>query len=192
MQQPNVDEQVTLLFDREIKVSFDLGAYRLIPGYVGELGLPLEAFLHLYVVVDSYIVTEITGLEDLSKMVTAIHNEAEALAFVQLLTAQQSHYFFNKEITVIDLVVVSGIETPGVGAISQVRAQQLGIPAPQVTQDNQGFRIERNLIKSTSLSGPREIVRRTERVSTSGKYTLVSESPLIRLDAAEVQIPYYE
>ena len=192
MSSTNAFIDVTLLPELEISVDFDLGGHRLIPGYTGELGEPIEAFLELYAVKDGAIAARILTPDDLSRLGVTILTAPQALSFVKLFTLPETYYLFNKVETVIELSVIPDPEPPGVGKISESKFQAISMSEPQVTSDKQAFTVERNLIRCTSLSGTRDIIRRTERVSTIGAYTLVSEHSLAQLNTAELQIPYYE
>lgn len=189
---PTDGEPITLLTDEALDVKLALHPYRLIPGYRGELGLPVEAFLALYAVREGRPVASIETPTDLSRFVTTIQDEGEALSFVQLFTAPETQHLFPKDETVIDLSVVPDSAPARVGTVAASLGRELGVEEPHVTRTADAFIITRSLVRAISLSGPRVVLRRTERVSEDGRYQLLREETLGELPADAVRIPYYE
>jgi hypothetical protein len=189
---PLDEDPPALLADQALAVHLDLGPYRLVPGYQGELGQPIEAFLSLYAVLDGRAVGRIETPIDLFGIVHAVDDEAQALAFVQLFTAPETHYLFPGDETVIDVSVIPDGAPARVSTLPAALARRLGIEAPQVTGGPDGFTVHRSLARAGSLTAPRTIVRRAERVSREGRYTRLGEVQVAEVGAADLRIPYYE
>ena len=183
-------EPLTLFEMRAINVPFDTGAYRLIPGCAGELGEPIEAFLQLYAV-STNRTTQIATPNDLAAITEAVRSEDEALAFVRLFTSPQTHYLFEKQRVLID-VVVSDDDAAGFGVVRRAVAQRLAIPAVHVMRGVTGFDIQRCLVSADSHTESYPVLLRSERVSTNGNYEWVEDRPLATLAADDVTLPVYE
>lgn len=183
-------EPVTLFETREILVPFDIGDYRLIPGCAGDLGEPVEAFLMLYAVTAAST-THIAGPTDLSAITRAVRSEEEALAFVRLFTSPRSHFLFDKQQAILDLVV-AGSDTRRPGEVSGEVARRLSLPAVRCVQAAGAFEIERCLVRAQNAVTARTVLLRSERVFTDGGYVLASERVLGSLSPDEVAMPLYE
>jgi hypothetical protein len=183
-------EPVTLFEEREIKVRFDLGGHRLIPGCSGVLGEPIEHFLELYAVSADHTV-RISSPTDLARITRAVRSPAEALEFVRLFTSPRTHYLFDRERVSIDLVV-AGTDPRGFGVIGRELAQRLALPPDHVSSEAAAFRIDRCLVGAESPSAARTVLARSERVFHDGRYELVSEQAVASLGADEVTLPSYE
>jgi hypothetical protein len=183
-------EPVTLFETREILVPFDIGDYRLIPGCAGDLGEPVEAFLLLYAVAAAST-THIAGPTDLSGITRAVRSSEEALAFVRLFTSPRSHFLFDKQQTILDLVV-AGPDARQAGEVSREVAQRLWLPALRCVEASGAFEIERCLVRAQDAMTARTVLLRTERVSADGDYRWVGERVLGLLSPDEVAMPLYE
>jgi hypothetical protein len=183
-------EPVTLFETREILVPFDIDDHRLIPGCAGELGEPLEAFLVLYAVAATGT-TQIATPADLSRITRAVRTEAQALAFVRLFTSPPTHFLFDKQQAVLDLVVAS-TSPHKVGEVSLDVARRLGLPDVQTAAAAGAFTIERCLVRARAPADARCVVLRSERVFPDGRYELSSERVLGSLSPEEVAMPLYE
>ena len=183
-------EPVTLFEERELKVGFDVAEYRLIPGCIGELGEPIEQFLHLYGVSPQDMVRIATPV-DLSRITRAVRSESEALEFVQLFTAPQTHYLFDQPRVLIDLTIAD-TEPRGFGVIDRGLAQRLALRVPQVAAENGAFHIDRCLVGADPRGDVRSVLVRSERVHRDGRYEIVSERVVATVGPEEVALPSYE
>lgn len=183
---------MTIFHNQEIKVSFGINEYQLMKGCQGVLGKPVEAFLNLYAVKGGKITKRISSPEDLSSIVSKIKNEREALEFVRLFTSPDRHYLFEKERGTIELSKIKDGEKRSVGTIFESRYNDLGLKEPSVVKKGNRFIMERNLVKFSFLSKPRELVRIAQSVSTTGTYRLLNKEIITEVEPHDVLIPYYE
>lgn len=185
---------VTLLFDRKIDISIPLSGYQLIPGYQGEVGLPLEAFLRLYAVSDQGNIILIAGPDHLSKLVYRINSEEEAWNFLRLFTGPKTHYLFQKETYIVDIHVLTPGEVAGIGAVSPEIARQIGYQPPQIRLEGHEYIAQRNLASASAArpSGSVTIIRRHEVLSQNGTYRFINDYMVGKTERINICIPYYE
>jgi hypothetical protein len=183
---------VMLFPDREIEVDFDIGGHRLVPGVRGEAGRPLEAFLELYAARGGRALARIASLEDLSRITLAVRDEAGARQFVGLPTSPATFYFFQKQRATIDLAVVADSEPPRPGTLPRSTARRLHLAPDLAEREGDGFHVARTLVRSESLAGPRQLLRRRERVASNGAYALLGEEIVGQVAAEDILMPYGE
>jgi hypothetical protein len=147
-----VADEIWILQDQPIRVSFDTKGATFYKGGRGVMGLPLENHLRLIAVQD-HDKEEIATVADLKGRVVIASSE-QALEFVRLFTSPATHYLFPD----------SNYIEP---TIEDQRDKNLTPPPVTSTEEDGAFAIERNLV---SRDG--KLVRATERVTTDGDYSL--------------------
>jgi hypothetical protein len=187
-------DSITLLFEQEIDIGLPLSGYRLIPGYKGEAGLPLEAFLHLYAVNDAGERVLIAGPNDLSPLVERVSSEEAAWRFLRLFTAPATHYLFEKNTYVIDIRVREAGEEAAIGTISPEVARSVGYQPPQMRLEDDEYIAQRDLarVDAARPSGPATLLRRREALSQAGVYRFIEDRVVGEIERKNVYIPYYE
>ena len=148
-----MDDDIYILEDRPVPVSFANKFDAFFKGGRGILGTPVEAFLRLIGVRGDRRI-EIEKVEDLEGQVS-ITTPAEALEFVRLFSSFDTHYLFPKmqyvEPTATDY---------------ETKKDQL--EPPRVVPERDGFLITRNLVDAKG-----RLIKATEQVSTDGAYELL-------------------
>lgn len=176
-----VDDQVQHLADEPIAVQFDTSGYEFYEGAAGPIGVPEEAFLQLVAVRgdERLLVDDMETLESLVE----IHSAEEALDYVRLLTAPETHYLFPFIRYVEPMEADRG--EPGPGEFSADSPHVAELKDAEASRQGADFIIERNLVTEDH-----ELVEVTERVSPQGEYTILEE---VEVDArAPVRYPAYE
>lgn len=182
---------ITLL--DSIKVSFTTKGYDLSTGYAGELGEPVEAFLHLYAVKENKIIKKINKLQDLTDLGIEIKTKKEALDFVNLSRSEETHYLFNKgPESCIKLIRISDKEKQKIGTITDSEFKELNLKDTAVIKRDDKFIIEMNLAKSKPVSDKIEIIRVVESVSVSGEYKLLEKKVIAIVEPSVIIMPSYE
>ena len=186
-------ENIGLLFDQEIDVGLPRSGYRLIPGYAGHLGLPVEVFLRLYAVKGDEK-RLIANPGDLSGIVTSIDDEDAAWRFLHLFTSPDTHYLFQKGAYTIDLALSPDGTVAGVGMISRDVNQQIGYRAPEMVLEDREYVSSRDLIRANSVdrSAFVDVIRRRESVSEGGRYRFIEDKAKGRIARSDVPFPSYE
>ncbi len=186
-------DEVKLLEDQEVKLRLPMSGYRLIPGYTGHLGLPVEIHLRLYAVKDQEK-RLIASPDDLSRIVTHIDDEDAAWRFLRLFTAPATHYLFQKGVYTIDLEVSSpGLQT-GEGVISPEVAQRIGLQPAEMTRENRQYVASRDLVRANAMErgAPAEVLRRRETLSEGAAYRLIEDRVKGSIPRQDVTFPSYE
>ena len=145
-------EDIWILKDQPIRVSFDTKGATFYKGVRGVLGVPMENYLRL-IVVQGHDKVEIPTVADLKGRVV-IESPEEALDFVRLFTSPATHYLFPD----------SRYLEP---TAEQLQEEHLTLKPVTSNEENGAFVIERNLV---SREG--KLVRATEHVTTEGDYSL--------------------
>ncbi len=180
------------LFD-EIKVSFNIGDYKLFTGCSGELGEPTEAFLKLYAVRDGMVRKEISSIEDMQGIIREIKMEQEAIDLLYLFKCPETNYLFEKGFhNSVALLKRSDGERERFGTLSVKRFGDLGLKDTVVRKGSDGFIVEINLVKTESSSDKREIVRSVETVSRKGKHKVIQQETVAFAEPDEIFMPSYE
>jgi hypothetical protein len=148
-----VAEDIWILEDQPVRVTFDTKGATFYKGGRGVLGLPLENHLRLIAVKDRDKV-EIPTVSDLKGRVV-IRNPEEALEFVRLFTSPATHYLFPDNRYVEPTA-------------EDQREKNLALEPITSREENGAFVIERNLVCRDG-----KLVRATERVTPDGDYSLV-------------------
>jgi hypothetical protein len=187
-------KRINLLFDQEIDIGIPLSGYRLIPGYSGEFGLPVEVFLHLYAVRDKVDVKLISQPGHLSPLIEHISSEDEAWRFLRLFTAPDTHYLFQKDIYSIDIGVSTPSEPPRIGMISWDLAQRVGFRPPEIRLVDQEYIACRDLVRANpiDLSAKVLVIRRCEALSVDGVYRFIEERKAGEIARKDLPFPAYE
>jgi hypothetical protein len=184
---------VTLLPDQALAPGFLRPGWRLVPGYAGEAGLPLEAFLRLFAVGGEGGPARIARPEELAPLVDRIRGEEDAWSFLRLFTSPGTFAWFP------DVALVEpGIGDPGgpgeVAAILPEAARRLGVQPPRMTRSGQEYRALRDLlrVRPGGPSAPLAVVRLEEALGEDGTYRVVDERRLGTLSPGEAWVPYFE
>jgi hypothetical protein len=188
-----MDKAINLLEDQEVQLGLPLSGYRLIPGYTGHLGLPVEIYLRLYAVKDQEK-RLIASPDDLSRIVTHIDDQDAAWRFLRLFTAPATHYLFQKGLYTIDLEVSSpGLQT-GEGMISREVAQRIGFQPAEMTRENHQYVASRDLVRANAIErgALAEVLRRRETLSEGAAYCLIEDRVKGRIAREDVAFPSYE
>jgi hypothetical protein len=177
-----------ILIDREIKVKAPLSGYRLVLGTRGPAGLPIEAFLRLYAVAASGIVKPMNNILDILSLVQEIRSEEEAMELISITTAPDTHFLFPGS-PYLDLRICTALEHAG--DVIESSAIAAGYQHPACTAQGDGFDITRDLVR-LDPGDTCVLIRRSEHVSRSGTYNLVSEVPIGPIDCSDILLPDYE
>lgn len=186
-------QPVTLLFDQEIDIGLPLSGHHLIPGYQGQIGLPMEIYLQLYAVKGEERAL-IAGPNDLSRFVTQIDGEIAAWRFLRLFTAPETHFLFQKDVYTIDLEVSAPGAPLRAGAISPALAQRVGYQPPEMRREGPQYLARRDLVRADARnrSLPVTFFRRSEALAENGAYIFIDEQSLAELPRTDVIMPSYE
>jgi hypothetical protein len=184
----NTLENVTLLYEREIDLGVDLAGYRLIPGFRGEVGLPLEAFLELFAVRGAEIVP--VTPERLPSLIERIEDEEDAWKVLRLFISPETHFLFKKDVYVLDLVP----DPSRVGGIAPETAERIGYLEPEMRREDEKFVARRDVVQfEAGRPSPQPLALRwRESLSREGAYQLLDEQTIAELSPEEVTLPYYE
>ena len=186
-------DDVTLMPDQEVAIGLPLSGYRLIPGYQGMLGLPVEAYLRLYAVNDQGDRRLIADPGDVSPLVERIGSEEDAWRFLRLFTAPATHYLFQKQTSTVDLDAPAPGQPAGIGSISPEVARRIGYQPPEMRLENREYLATRMLVRaSAGAGGGATVLRRREAVGVDGSYRLIADEEVAQLDRGEVVLPMYE
>ena len=185
---------VTLLFDREIQIAVPLKGYRLIPGFEGQGGLPMEAFLRLFAVNEKGDRAKISGPSDLSPLVAAVRNEREAWSFFRLFTGASTHYLFRTDTYVVDVQIAVSRDIQSIGDISAEGARKAGLTEPELTHKDSEYSASRDLLRvGVRNSNPAPVIlRRREAISETGKYRFIEDAVVAEVSRTDVLLPNYE
>ncbi|KAA3600519.1 MAG: hypothetical protein D8M57_08945 [Candidatus Scalindua sp. AMX11] len=180
------------LFD-EIKVSFNIGDYKLFTGCSGELGEPTEAFLKFYAVQDGRVKKEISSIEEMHGIIGEIKTEQEAIDLIYLFKSPETNYLFEKGVNKsIVLLRRSDGEIDRIGTLSTSRFRELGLRETGVEKQSDGFVVALNLVKTNASSDKREIVKSVETVSRKGRHKVIQQETVAYVEPDEILMPYYE
>lgn len=188
-----MQERITLLPDQEINIDLPMSGHRLIPGYSGQIGLPLEIYLRLYAVKDEEK-TLIAAPGDLSRFVKRIDGEEAALRFLRLFTAPDTHYHFQRGNYTIDLDVGVPGSLHTAGTISPELAKRIDYQSPEIQLEKNEYLAERDLMRADSAnrSEPVEVFRRREALSREGDYRFIEDKVKGEIRRQDVPFPSYE
>ena len=176
------------MFDREILSDLPMSGYRLVPGTEGNLGLPVEAFLHLYAVDKAGNVKRIRTLVDVLELVEEVRSEEDAMRLLTLETSPETHFLFDDG-NVLDVRVSSTPERPG--ELTERAAISGGYRPPSCVAVGDGFDLTRDLVRF-DVDGRCDLFRRIEHISRAAKYSIIAETPIGTIDCSEVVLPEYE
>ena len=155
---------------KNVDVAFGTGDWRLFFGASRVIGLPIEAFVHVYAKRGDRI-ESILSPQDMNKLdgISVTSND-EALNFVRLFTNR-------------DFVIV--FQSP--------LAIEHEPESTVVEKKNDGFYITRQLVYwEETKSGKHRLYRVKERVSFNGKYQVVEKQFLKYLSPTEARFPIFE
>lgn len=183
-------EDVQFLPSGEVGTVLDLGGRGLVKGYRGEFGLPVEAFLRLYVVEEEEAVALVDGPEVLSRFVAGIGNVAEAVAFLSVFTSPLTHYLFPSLGGLIELAVLPD-PSARPACVSPERFRSARLRYGVVREEAERVLTERNLVGPPD-GGSCPVIRMTEAVARDGSYELLSREAAGELSPPEVGFPVYE
>lgn len=188
-----MQQRITLLPDQEILIDLPLSGHRLIPGYSGHIGLPMEIYLRLYAV-KAEEKTPIAAPDDLSRFVERIDDEEAAWRFLRLFTGPDTHYLFQRGFYTIDLRVGRPGSESAVGMISPGESQRLRYQQPEIKLVDDGYLAERDLIRAHPVdrSAPVQVFRRREALSRDGGYVFIEDEVKGEIGRREVPFPSYE
>jgi len=163
-------DDIWILGDQVIRVSFDTKGYTFYKGGKGIPGEPMEKYSQLVAVKgdDKVLIPTIPDL----KGRVAIKSAEEALDFVRLFTAPETHYLFHDS---------RYIEPTA----EEQRDMNLALKPVTYKETNGSFAIERNLV---SRDG--KLVRATERVTAEGDYSL--EATEVVDEHSPIPYPLYQ
>jgi hypothetical protein len=186
-------ENINLLFDQEIHLDLPMTGYRLIPGYSGQFGLPVEIYLRLYAVKDEEKKL-IASPDDLTRIITHIDDEEAAWRVLRLFTAPETHYLFQKDIYTIDLNVAAPGSPTGDGMVSPDVAQRIGYQPPKINLENHQYIASRDLVRANAMerSALAEVLRRHEALSEDADYCFIEDQVKGKIARQDVRIPSYE
>lgn len=152
---------------KDVRVDFETGGWQFFWGVKGEVGEPIESFLHLYAKRggDCVRISAPEGMNRLDGLVVRSANGA--LSYVRLFTEPTTFMAFDSP---------GGIEIEGGETIQ-----------------HDGFNIVRVLVLAKKVDGKgHPVIRTKERVSTDGKYTLVAREVLKYVSSKEAGLPVLE
>jgi|GEM_PF-5830869 len=173
-------DDIWILEDQAIRVSFDTKGYTFFKGGKGMLNTPIERHLQLVAVKgDDKVV--IPTIPDLKGRVV-IKSPEEALEFVRLFTAPETHYLFHDS-RYIEPHLVSA--TPSIVEYSDDYQKRMNLQPVETGREDGAFTIHRNLV-----SPPRRLIRASERVDEDGGYSIV-ETEVID-EHSPVAYPIYQ
>ena len=173
-------DEIWLLEDEPITVSFDTKGYAFYKGARGLLGTPVERFLRL-VAVKGPEKVELPRVADLRGRV-GLASPDQALEFVRLFTSPETHYLF-PESQVIEPRAARG--DPGPGEYPEEYGERLQLEPARARAEGETFVVERNLVDRAGT-----LLRATERVGQDGAYALERTTTI---DAGSpVTFPLYE
>jgi hypothetical protein len=153
-----------------IQVAFETNGWRLFFGARGEVGEPIEAFLHLYAQRDGDIVV-IDGPQDMTKLKgLSVRSKVAALSYVRLFTQAETFMLF-----------------------SFPNAIERNEDAAEVTAQDGAFLVVRRLVFAEEVEGKgHPLVAVKERVTFDGKYTLVAKDVVDYLSSEAADFPVLE
>lgn len=151
------------------RVDFGAGGWEFFWGAEGEVGLPIQSFLHLYARRGRELV-RISAPEDMNRLDGLVVRSADdALSYVRLFTEPTTFMSFESP---------GGIERE----MEQVKTIQ-----------HNGFNVVRVLVLANQVDGKgHPVVRTEEGVSLDGKYTLVKKTVLRYVPSREAGLPVLE
>ncbi len=173
-------EEIWILEDEPIHVSFNTNGYSFYKGGRGLLGRPVEAYLRL-IAVKGMGKIEISNFSDLKGRV-AIKSPYDALEFVRLFTSIETHYLF-PEIHYIEPAVA--VDTPGPGEYTEEYGVLMNLEKATARRENDYFVIERNLLDKTG-----KLFRVIEHVGRDGAYSLIKKTIIV--EVALISYPIYQ
>ncbi len=173
-------EEIWILKDEPIRVSFDTKGYVFYKGGRGVLGRPVEADLRL-IAVKAAEKIEIKSVSHLEGRVV-IRSSKEALEFVRLFTSIKTHYLF-PDIQYIEPGVAEDV--PGPGEYASEYKERMNLELARSRREASDFVIERNLVDRGG-----KLFRATERVGMDGAYALM-ETVVID-ENSPITYPMYE
>jgi hypothetical protein len=170
-------DELTLFDDDPVAESLDTGELRLLPGCEGELGEPVELFLHLYAVKKEDVV-RVRNYNDLSRCVRMIRNANDAETFLRLPTSPDSFYLFERERIELDCDAVPA----GAGIDARM----------QVTEKHDGFLVMRCLYvwRTTASLAEKHLV--TEYLGRDAFYERLSDQVQAKTAEPEIRYPVFE
>lgn len=173
-------DDIWILEDQIIPVSFDTKGYTFYKGGKGIPGTPMEKFLQLVAVKgdDKVLIPTIPDL----KGRVVIKSPEEALEFVRLFTAPDTHYLF-RDSRYIEPNLMS--TTPTIVEYSDDYQKQMNLQPPETGREDSVFTIQRNLV-----TAPRRLIRARERVGADGEYSIV-ETQVID-EHSPISYPLYQ
>lgn len=187
-------EHPVLLSGEAVNLPVALSGYRLIPGYVGRLSLPVELQLNLYAVKDQEVVP-IRSPEDLSPLIECVPDANAAWSILRLFSATETHYLFQRDIYTLDLQVCSSGAARSTAEISPEVAARVGYEAPTMRIHGEAYHALRDVIQAeargASGRGP-VILRRRESLSKRGEYRFFEDTVKGYVTASDVFLPCYE
>lgn len=151
------------------RVDFPTGGWELFWGAEGEVGAPIESFVHLYAKRGRDVV-RISAPEDLNRLDGLVVRSADdALSYVRLFTAPDTFASFDSP---------GGIERE----MQEVKPVQ-----------HNGFNVVRVLVLAKRVDGKgHPVIRTEESVSRDGKYALVTQKVLRYVSSNEAGLPVLE
>lgn len=156
-------EEIWILENEQIRVSFATKGYTFYKGGRGILGSPVEAHLRLIAGKGEEKI-EIPRASDLKGRV-AIRTPEEALEFVRFLASRETHYLF-PDIRYLEPTVAD--KTPGIGEYTGEYGQRMNLKPARHKQEGDVFVIERNLVYPSG-----KLLRAIEHVGRDGEYSLM-------------------
>jgi hypothetical protein len=155
-------DDLRIFEDHAIPVSFDTRGYRFYRGVRGILHTPVEANLHLVYVKgrEKILLLRVSDLEGR----VHIETPGQALEFVRLFSAPDTHYFFPDYPY---MEVRKGGEQTGPGEYTPSYAAKMNLAGPVTGREGGEFIVERNLLDRQS-----RLFRSRERVGPDGHYAL--------------------
>lgn len=180
--------------DQIININLPLCGYSLCPGYnSGQMGLPIEIYVSLYLFNDSESIA-ITGPDELSSFVSTIDDEDSAWRFLRLFTALNTHYYFQKDIYTIDLGVSGTDSVFGTVLLSEDVANEIGYKPPTILFEGGEYIAARDLIQAdpTGSSVEASIIRRKESISKDAGYRFIEDQIKGSIERKYVSFPSYE
>ena len=158
-----MSQDLWILDDEPIEVSFDTKGYSWFKATSGGLGDPSEAFLRLIAVKqDEQIV--IQTIPDLAGRVI-IRSPEEALEFVRLFTSVATHYLFPDSQYLEAREADNG---PGAGEYSKTYGEEMNLKPPVARHEGDVFLLDRTLVNRKG-----KLLRGKEQVSRDGGYELL-------------------
>jgi hypothetical protein len=173
-------DELSILPDEPIPVSFDTRGYTFWKGVRGVIGTPVEASLKLVAVKGDEKV-EIKTVADLKDRVV-IASPEQALGFVRLFTSLDTHYLFDDVGYIEPRLARNG---PGPGECTAEYEARMNVRPISVRQDDDAFVVERHVLERTG-----RLVRVVERVGRNGEYSLERATTID--ERSPIHYPAYE